>query len=148
MSSGAVWAMAASSSNSRNRRYSSPADSRDRICTFTNGCAEQNADSSRDAVVDAVGTVPSRSVPVTPDRTASTSALNASCSARIRLAHTTNRSPSGVRPSKLWPRLISVTFSSFSSLAIAADSAGWDTKHFSAARAKCRSEATATKYSS
>ena len=119
--------MAASSSNSRSRRYSSVAASREWICTFANGCAEQNAESTRDAVVEAVGTVPSRSVPVIPERTACTSALNASCSARIRLAHTTNRSPSGVRPSKLCPRLISVTFSSRSSLAIAADSAGCDT---------------------
>ncbi|COW36608.1 Uncharacterised protein [Mycobacterium tuberculosis] len=119
--------MTASSSNSRSRRYSSVAASREQTCTFANGCAEQNADSTRDAVVDAVGTVPSRSVPVIPDRTASTSALNAACSASIRLAHTTNRSPSRVRPSKLCPRLIRVTLSSRSSLAIAEDSAGCDT---------------------
>ncbi|OOK71322.1 hypothetical protein BZL29_5805 [Mycobacterium kansasii] len=85
--------MIASSSKSRSRRYSSVEASREQIWAFTNGCAEQKPDSTRDAVVDADGTVPSRSVPVTPERTASTSALNASCSARIRLAHTTNRSP-------------------------------------------------------
>ena len=40
--------MAASRSNSRRRRYSSEAASRERICTFANGCSEQNAESTRE----------------------------------------------------------------------------------------------------
>jgi hypothetical protein len=83
-----------------------------------------------------------------PDCTAANSAVKPSRSARMRLAQTANRSPSAVRPSKLWPRWMRVTPTSRSNFAIDADNAGCDTKHASAARAKCRSRATATKYSS
>lgn len=77
---------------------SSVVDRRDRTWTLASGCAVQNAVTGSASVVEAVGSAPSRSVPVMPDWTAATSALNASCSARILLAQTTRRSPSGVRP--------------------------------------------------
>lgn len=79
------------------------------------------------AVVNTVAPAPNRNTPEIPDRNAAASATRPSCTASTLLAQTTRRSPSTVKPSKLRPRLISVTLSSRSSFAMDADNAGWET---------------------
>ena len=54
------------------------------------------------------------------------------------------RAPTGVIVTSLLPRSNSGACSSSSIFWIATDSAGWETKHFAAARPKLRSCATAT----
>ena len=102
-------------------------DNREQMVTLASGCNPQNVATGCAVVVDTVGPVPRRNVPEMPVRIAAASALRPSCSASSRLAQTTSRSPSSVRPSKFCPRWMSVTLSSRSSLAIAVDSAGWET---------------------
>ncbi len=95
--------------------------------TVTSGCARQKGAVSSATVPDAVGTEPIRSRPLSPVRRWPASLVSASRSARIRCAHTTIRSPSGVSPSYLRPRSTRGTSSSSSSLRTASERAGWET---------------------
>ncbi|MDX3107689.1 hypothetical protein ACIBO5_47545 [Nonomuraea angiospora] len=82
---------------------------------------------SNEAAVSAVGIAPIRNVPDSPSRIFDRSWRRASASARIRWAHSSIRSPSGVSPAKRRPRRTRGTSSSRSSLRMAADSEGWET---------------------
>jgi hypothetical protein len=99
-------------------------------------------------MVSAVGIAPMRSVPVRPASMPDRSARSAAESATIRCAQATARSPSGVNPSKLRPRRTICTPSSLSSRRTGSDSAGCETWHAADARPKCRSRASALRYSS
>src|SRR5690349_8418787 len=91
---------------------------------------------------------PILAVTVSPPRIRSMSASNSLRSARIRCAQVITRCPSAVNPSNRCPRSTITTSNSCSSLRIATDSVGWLTWHAAAARPKCRSRASATRYSS
>jgi hypothetical protein len=91
---------------------------------------------------------PIRSTPDSDSLMRDRSCRNASRSASMRCAHNRTRSPSGVSASNRRPRDTIGTPSSRSSLLIPADNEGWDTWHACAARAKWRSRARATRYSS
>ena len=65
---------------------------------------------------------------------------------RMPRAHLRTRSPSGVNPTKRCPRSTIGTPSSCSSCRIRPDSVGWVTRHAWAARVKCFSCASATRY--
>jgi len=73
---------------------------------------------------------------------------SAASSDSIRRAQRSTISPSGVNPRKRLPRSTIAVSRSSSSWRNAAESAGCDTPQRSAARAKCRSVARATRYSS
>ncbi|MGW4488261.1 hypothetical protein ACWEOE_30980 [Amycolatopsis sp. NPDC004368] len=79
------------------------------------------------AAVTEAGIVPMRSTPERLLRIVERSWRRLSHSARIRCAHSSTRSPSGVRPSKRRPRRTTGEPSSCSSFRIAADSDGCET---------------------
>src|SRR5205807_839104 len=72
----------------------------------------------------------------------------ASRSAKIRLYHSTIRLPSVVKPWKRWWRRTIGVPNSISSCLMALERLGWDTLQCRAARLKCCSWASATRYSS
>ena len=96
----------------------------------------------------AVGMAAMRSGPDSPRLSASMSCRMARLSATMRRAHSSVRSPSGVKPMKREPRCTSSTPSVSSSCLMPAESVGCVTPQASAARPKCRSRARAMRYSS
>jgi hypothetical protein len=122
-------------------------DDSDSSETLASRCWSQKGVVSNDAAVTAVGIAPIRRTPASPSCIAERSSRRASRSARMRRAHITTRSPSGVNPSNRRPRRTIVTLSSLSNFRMPADSDGWETWQASAARAKWRSCANAIRYS-
>ena len=87
-----------------------------------------------------------RSTPSRPESIARAVVAAASTPARIARASRRNAAPAGVSATRRRVRASSMTPSSASSAAICVDSGGWEMCSRAAARRKCSSSATATKY--
>src|SRR5690242_5477929 len=94
----------------------------------------------------AAGTTPSRRRPSSACRRRLASCSRLSASAVIRCAHASTRSPPSVNPSNRCPRCTTSRPNCSSSCLIPADKVGWVTWQAAAARAKCRSRASAVRY--
>ena len=112
------------------------------------GMAGAKGRGERATIASAVGIAAMRSCPARPCLSALISSRMARESPTMRRAQSSVRSPSGVKPMKREPRCTRRTPSVSSSCLMPAESVGWVTPQDSAARPKCRSRASAIRYSS